>query len=578
MRVFTKCIKLIIGFFLISLAGRAQESLNLYDIQKSRLDAPPVFWGFRLDVMDFNGDGQDDISYFFGETASFGEKSAFTNFNAMEVTDEVLVLHDSLMIGPEYATPILRDVYAADFTGDGKQEIMVAYYQEAFDDFSYHMNEILMYKYSADDGGYIPEKIFNENRTASVTAIQQMAIGDFNADGHLDLILDYNNTNKTTLFINDGKGKFTQKALNGGYFLEQVRVADLNGDGFDDVIARAKSTASNTPKFMVKYMTDGIEKAFSDLQLTSDENWVVPGDFDNDGDVDLAGRNVYLNDGNGNFTLSLESSYACLFRVGDMDGNGDEELYVSDIDENNNVYIVILDYIDQAWHEVHRVRAENMFSLVTGDFDGDGKDEFAGYNTDEFEIPQFLLYNDIPIVKPEVNVTGFNTTSINLSWVPQEKVPQYLVDVATDAEFTNLLPGYEKLPYENTGTSIAASISGLSEGETYYYRVRPYLREQFGPAYMASFVAGEDPTQQPLSLDDLQYDKNLVFPNPVQKGQSLTINRSNPDIRYQLTTLQGNSVMHGNGSLLNIQNLNSGMYLLKVLDGNKKSVSKIIVQ
>ena len=578
MRVFTKSFKLIIALFLIAKAGWAQESLDLYDIKTSRFNTPPDIQSSRLDVLDFNGDGQDDISFFFIEQGPLAsEKSAVTNFIALELKESAMVNHDSLRVGVENGVPILRNVFAADFTGDGEQEIVAAYYKEALDNFSSHMNEIRMYKYDADYNKYASKNIFNENRTASVPSIQQMAIGDFNADSHMDLILDYNNTNKTTLFINDGIGNFTQKALNGGYFLEQVSIADLNGDGFDDVIAKAKSTASATAKFMVKYMTNGPEQAFEDLHFSTDEYWVVPGDFDNDGDVDLAGKNAYLNDGNGNFTLSLESAYAGLFRTGDVDGNGDEELYVSAIDENQ-VYIVILDYIDQAWQEIHKVRAENMFSLVTGDFDGDGEDEFAGYNQDEFQVPQFVLYNDITVFKPEVNVTGYNSTSINITWAPQDGVPQYLLDVATDADFSNLLSGYEQLPYENTGVPIAASIGGLTKGETYHYRVRPYLREQYGPAFTATFVAGQNPTQQPLSLDDLQYDKNLVFPNPVHKGQQLTINRSNPDLQYHLTTMQGNRVMQGNGHLLNIQNLNSGMYLLKVIDGNKKSVSKIIVQ
>jgi hypothetical protein len=45
----------------------------------------------------------------------------------------------------------------------------------------------------------------------------------------------------------------------------------------------------------------------------------------------------------------------------------------------------------------------------------------------------------------------------------------YLLDVSTSSTFSSFLTGYQNL---NLGTVIQPSVSGLTAGKTYYYRLR----------------------------------------------------------------------------------------------------------
>jgi len=71
-----------------------------------------------------------------------------------------------------------------------------------------------------------------------------------------------------------------------------------------------------------------------------------------------------------------------------------------------------------------------------------------------------------PVAAPGTSVTG-NSFDANWSLAPNATV--YFLDVCTDAAFTSFVAGYNNL---NVGNVSTASVSGLSFGVTYYYRVK----------------------------------------------------------------------------------------------------------
>jgi phosphodiesterase/alkaline phosphatase D-like protein len=71
-----------------------------------------------------------------------------------------------------------------------------------------------------------------------------------------------------------------------------------------------------------------------------------------------------------------------------------------------------------------------------------------------------------PTAKPATNIT---TTSFTANWSSVSGATSYLLDVSTSSTFSSFLTGYQNL---NLGTVISRSVSGLSAGKTYYYRVR----------------------------------------------------------------------------------------------------------
>ncbi|WP_181369480.1 GEVED domain-containing protein [Flavobacterium album] len=67
-------------------------------------------------------------------------------------------------------------------------------------------------------------------------------------------------------------------------------------------------------------------------------------------------------------------------------------------------------------------------------------------------------------------IVSSTTTSLNTQWTASSTAGvTYELDVATNAGFTTFVPGYQAL---NVGSALSANITGLTQGTTYYIRVR----------------------------------------------------------------------------------------------------------
>lgn len=76
------------------------------------------------------------------------------------------------------------------------------------------------------------------------------------------------------------------------------------------------------------------------------------------------------------------------------------------------------------------------------------------------------------MVVPQIQApSNVSSTSFTINWQAPliGTVNNYVVDVATDALFTNIISGYEAL---NVGNVLAKEVTGLDASTTYYYRVR----------------------------------------------------------------------------------------------------------
>ncbi len=78
----------------------------------------------------------------------------------------------------------------------------------------------------------------------------------------------------------------------------------------------------------------------------------------------------------------------------------------------------------------------------------------------------------LPIMIGALNATSITSSSFTANWLNGIAVDGYQLTVATDINFTNILPGYNNL---NVGNVISYNVTGVSTCvETYYYRVRAY--------------------------------------------------------------------------------------------------------
>ena len=197
-----------------------------------------------------------------------------------------------LLLEPEGATS--ANVSIGDLDGDGDLDIVLAkgrHWPLA--------NQVLL---NDGAGTFEPRDLGTEpDRTYS------SLLADLDADGDLDIVVSNDSPDLKLVYLNDGHGRF---ALGGSWGeaewnTRNAAVADLNGDGFPDVIAANRLSAS----FFC--LNDGSGRFPRDLcvELPSESaTSIVPGDFDGDGAVDLAvphrdgGQSqVYFNDGKARF-------------------------------------------------------------------------------------------------------------------------------------------------------------------------------------------------------------------------------------------------------------------------------------
>jgi hypothetical protein len=161
------------------------------------------------------------------------------------------------------------------------------------------------------------------------------AVGDFNADGHLDLAITNNAGNNVSVLLGNGDGTF-QSALNYSVGAQPFAMVtgDFNGDGMldlavtnvaDNTVSVLLGNGNGTFQSAVNYNTGGFPNA------------LTVGDFNGDGKLDLAvGSNLaQILFGKGDGTFEPAATYGQQQRLnpnaiaaGDFTGQGRLDLVV----------------------------------------------------------------------------------------------------------------------------------------------------------------------------------------------------------------------------------------------------------
>lgn len=181
---------------------------------------------------------------------------------------------------------------------------------------------------------------------AKGTDAHSLAAADFDGDGNVDLWVGTSSATTNVLLVGDGKGgfvptKLVEPALVGTN--ESLAAADLDGDGDSDlVLVGVGATSKDAPNVAVLVNDRG---TFTDVtkKLAGEPfaaTGVAIGDVDGDGDLDLffgedkETSRLYVNDGKGTFqhaspdALPTDALGAGIPAFGDLDGNGTLDLYV----------------------------------------------------------------------------------------------------------------------------------------------------------------------------------------------------------------------------------------------------------
>jgi hypothetical protein len=236
------------------------------------------------------------------------------------------------------------------------------------------------------------------------------AWGDYDNDGDLDLFVAEGSNQNDFLYSNNGDGTFT-KVTSGAVVTEAgysmgCAWGDYDNDGDLDLFV-ANSYGQNNFLFTNNGAGD-LTKVLSGAVVTDGGNSIgcAWGDYDNDGDLDLVvanadGQNnfLYTNNGDGSFTKVTAGalvedggdSDSCAW--GDYDNDGDLDLFISNLDQNNFLYT---NNGDGSFTKVTSGSivedGGNSAGCAWGDYDNDG--DLDLYVTNAYDQNNFLYTNN----------------------------------------------------------------------------------------------------------------------------------------------------------------------------------------
>lgn len=246
-----------------------------------------------------------------------------------------------------------------------------------------------------------------------------IAVGDFNSDGQLDVVTANYGTNNIGLFLGDGNESFIYQSI---FSLNSSRplfltTADFNNDNRMDLVVANYGTSNIV---LLLGLGDGVFRlsGIYDMGFDAIPYSIAVADFNKDSHLDIAivtyGTSnlvILLADGNMNFTSSTFStetnSYPCSIAVGDFNNDNNWDIVVA----NSNV-LVYLGYGNGTFREkiTHLLDSISRSRfIVVGDFNNDHKPDLILADSGNSNILGLKGYGNGSFSLLMKHSTGYNS-------------------------------------------------------------------------------------------------------------------------------------------------------------------------
>lgn len=229
---------------------------------------------YAIQPIELNGDGAADL--FAWLTDSKECKLLYSTNNGAKITPLGYT-------ATRYCTEKWDRVEFGDFNGDGLTDVMNLN----------NSGNTIMY---SDGAGTMKE----QSSSTWPEKRHYMELGDFNGDGKTDLLLtgwtkdpNKDGWSKWCVYYSKGDGHFVKSYREKPFDArtKQLFVADINGDGYDDIQAIDKSSSGDDMTRLQVFLNDGQGNFYQQLKgeaVYATDKWhFYVGDFNGDGKADL---------------------------------------------------------------------------------------------------------------------------------------------------------------------------------------------------------------------------------------------------------------------------------------------------
>ncbi len=426
-----------------------------------------------------------------------------------------------------------------------------------------------------------------------------IAISDLDGDGKPDLAISSGNSNKISVLHNtstSGSVSFAAKVdfSTGGTGSRSVAIGDIDRDGKPDLVA--SNFGDNTLSVLRNISVSGTIDLSSfatkvDFPTSiGSPNKVVIGDLDGDGKPDLAignqGANVisvlHNTSVSGNVAFDPEVDFttgqnAAELAIGDLDGDGNPDLAVSDGDDDN---ISVLRNTSVSGTINFTTKVDFATSLGSAshieiaDLDGDGKPDIV---TSSYSGPASILRNNPQGVLP-LNLVSFNgkleSNQVNLNWqtASEQNTSHFIIEYNTDKTFTNV--GTITAAGNSNNTKNYSFTHKTPKNGTNYYRLKMIDNDKhftYSPVIAVK-----------ISLKETNFS---VYPNPTTGDFTVKLDGvADDNITIQIASIGGKkvwdkkySVKEGSIQIKLDNAVSPGEYIVTLTAGNHQEKTKLMV-
>lgn len=295
--------------------------------------------------------------------------------------------------------PVPVGIHTGDFNGDGHLDVAISNYGRADEP------GFVTVHFGDGQGGFGEPSVLTAGEGPT-----ELAVADFNGDGHLDIVSCNLLSHDVTVFLGDGLGGFTDvgqfptaapqpsRPL-AGTRPRALAVGDLNRDGFPDLISANEGPPGGGDASVLLNRGDGTFFPPLISTIGSVGHSVALGDLDGDGLLDAVVANlmsddvsVLLGKGNGTFQPSREFAAGRIplsVRIDDYNGNG--ILDVAAAASGDGRLSLLPGLGDGTLGERQEFEAGDLsFFLIPGDFNGDGKPDLVTTDLGSDSLTLFL--------------------------------------------------------------------------------------------------------------------------------------------------------------------------------------------